>query len=90
MTGGEHEAVAVGPLRVCRVVPHDPAEEDVRRGRERERRARVAGVRRLDGVDRQRPDRVDAEAVDVGDAELGVVCRHLLGDLVQRIAEARH
>jgi hypothetical protein len=61
--GRKHEAVAVRPRRVDGVVPHDPPEEHVRRRREREGRAGMTRVRRLHGVDRERPDRVDAEAV---------------------------
>src|SRR3954453_7994028 len=61
----EHEPVAVGPLRIARVVLHDPLEEQVRRRRHCHRHAGVARVRRLDGVHGERADRVDAEAFDV-------------------------
>jgi hypothetical protein len=59
----EHEAVAIRPRGVAGVVAHDPREEHVRSGRQRERCAGVPRARRLDGVDRERPDGVDAEAV---------------------------
>jgi hypothetical protein len=61
----EDEAVAVGPARVPGVVLHDPRVEQVGGGRHRHRQAGMAGARRLDGVHRQRADRVDAERVDV-------------------------
>ena len=64
--GGEHEPVAVGPRRVGGVVLHDPRVEHVRGRREAERGARMARLRGLDGVDRQRADRVDAELVELG------------------------
>ena len=66
----EHEAVAVRPDRVLRVEPQEPLPERVRDGRQRHRRPRVPRVRLLDRVDGERPDRVDAEAVDV----LGADC----------------
>ena len=61
MPGREHEAVAVEPVRVRRVVLHDPRVEHVRERRERHRGARMAGVRLLDRVHRERADRVDRE-----------------------------
>ena len=65
VAGREHEAVAVGPRRVGRVVLHHARVEHVGGRRERERRARVAGLRGLHRVDGQRADRVDAELGDV-------------------------
>ena len=65
VAGAEHEAVAIGPVRIGRVVVHVAREEQVRRGRHRHRHARVSGVRLLDGVHGERADGVDAEAVDV-------------------------
>ena len=65
VAGGEHEAVAAGPDRVGGVEAQEALPERVGDGRERHRRPRVAGVRLLDRVDRERPDRVDAELVDV-------------------------
>ncbi len=65
VAGAEDEAVAVRPLRVARVVLHDPLEEQVRRGRHGHRHAGMAGVRLLHRVHRERADRVDAEPFDV-------------------------
>ena len=60
---GEHEAVAAGPVRLLRRVPHDARVEQVRDRRQRHRRAGVAGVRLLDGVHGERADRVHAQLV---------------------------
>jgi hypothetical protein len=65
VAGGQHEAVAVGPGGVARVVAHDPRVERVGDRRERHRRAGMARVRLLDCVHRERPDRVDAELLEV-------------------------
>ena len=72
--GGEDEAVAVLPVRVRRVDPHRLPVEDVGERRERHRRAWMARVGLLDRVHRQRPDRVDRQALDV-------LHRHLLFSL---------
>jgi hypothetical protein len=66
VAGGEDEAVAVGPRRVCGVVLHDPREEQIGDGSHRHRQPRVPGVGCLDAVHGQRADGVDAQAVDVG------------------------
>ena len=77
--GREHEAVAVGPDRVRRVEAQEALPERVGDRGHRHRRSRVAGVGLLDRVDRQRPDRVDAERVEVG--RLGLSDRrHLEAD----------
>ena len=65
VAGAEDEAVAVGPLRVRRVVVHHLRVEEVRERRERHRRARMAGVRLLHRVHRERADGVDRELFDV-------------------------
>ncbi len=65
MAGREHEAVAVEPVRVGRVVLHQPRVEQVRDRRERHGSAGMAGVRLLDRVHRERADGVDAELVEV-------------------------
>ncbi len=59
--GRQHEAIAVRPQRVGRVVLHPLGVEQIGHRRERQRQTRVSRVRLLDRVDRQRPDRVDAE-----------------------------
>ena len=65
VAGAEDEAVATGPVRVDRVVVHDPRVEGVAERGETHRGARVAGVGLLDGVHRQRPDRVDRQLVEL-------------------------
>ncbi len=67
---GKDEAVAVRPDRVLGVEAQELLPEGVGERRQRHRRPRVARVRLLDRVYGQRPDRVDAEAVDV----LGADC----------------
>jgi hypothetical protein len=57
----QHEPVAVEPVRVVGAVPHHSRVERERQWGERHRRARMAGVGLLDGVHRERPDRVDCE-----------------------------
>ena len=66
VAGREHESVAVGPLRIGGVVLHDLRVEQVRSRRERQRGARMTGLRRLNGVDRERANRVDAELIELG------------------------
>ena len=66
VTGTQHEAVAVGPVRVGRRVPQEARPQHVRHRRGAHRRARVTRVRLLHGVDRQRPDGVDGELVEIG------------------------
>ena len=60
----EDEAVAVGPVRVRRVVPHRARVEHVGERGEAHRRPGVTRVRLLHGVDRERADRVDAQLVE--------------------------
>ena len=54
----EHEAVAVGPVRVRRVVPQVPAPQRHRHLGHAHRCAGVAGIGRLHGVHRERADGV--------------------------------
>ena len=63
--GREDEAVAVRPLRIRRVVLQHLPVEQVRERCERHRGARVAGVRLLDRIHGERPDRVDRKLFDV-------------------------
>ena len=65
MSGREDEAVAILPLRMRGAVMHHLGVEEVGKRRERHRSARMACAGRLDGVHRQRPDRVDGELRDV-------------------------
>ncbi len=78
VAGGEHEAVAVGPVRARRAVPHRPQEQRVADRRGAEREARVARVGLLHGVDRERADRVDGKLVEIGTA-VGHATPRLLG-----------
>ncbi len=59
MPVGEHEAVAIGPVRVGRVVLHDPAVQHVGERSERHRRALMAAVGRQRGVHREPAHQID-------------------------------
>ena len=61
----QHEAIAIPPARIARIVAQEAAPEHVRHRRRAERQARMPGVRLLDRVDRQEPQRVDAELVEL-------------------------
>ena len=58
--GGQDEAVAVDPPGIGRVVLQVPRPEGIGRGRRPHRQAGMARLCLLDGVRRQKPDRVDA------------------------------
>src|SRR5262245_15309357 len=62
----EHEAVTVSPDRVVRIEAQLPLPERIDDGRQGHWRPRVAGVGLLNGVHRERADRVDAELVQFG------------------------
>ena len=64
MPARQHEAIAVRPDRILRVVAQRVLPQRVGHRRERHRRARVARVRLLHGVHRERADRVDGEEID--------------------------
>jgi len=64
--GGEHEAVAVRPLRVGGVVAQKLAVDQVGHRSQRHRRARVAGVRLLHRVHGQNADGVDRQLLEIG------------------------
>ena len=64
VTGAEHEAVPVEPVRILRVVAHHPRVEDIRQRSEGHRRARMAGIGLLDAVHRQGADGVDTQLVE--------------------------
>ena len=78
VAGREHEAVAVGPDRVGGVEAQVALPERVGDRGQRHRRPRMPGVGLLDRVDRERPDRVDAELVDIDGAGCGRGSLHLL------------
>jgi hypothetical protein len=65
VAGRQDEAVTVGPFWVGWIVPQDPGVEDVGDRGHRHRQSWVAGARLLDGVHREHPDRVDAQAVEL-------------------------
>ena len=65
---GQHEPVPAEPVRVGRVVAHDPLEEQVGQRRQAHRGAGVAVAGLLHGVHGQHPDDVDRPGVRVGPA----------------------
>src|ERR1051326_6580865 len=65
MPGREHEAVAIGPIRVSRIVPKMTGPQNVGHCRCAQRNAWMSGVRLLDHVDREHPDGVDAETLEI-------------------------
>ena len=65
MAGGEHEPITVEPRGVLGVVLHDLIEQDMSHGSAPHGEPRVAGVGLLDGIDGEKPDRVD-RLVDKG------------------------
>ena len=69
MTIGEYEAIAIGLMRIRRVVAQHVLPKRVGNGRERHRRAWVARVGGLHAIHRQRADSVDGEIVDRGSAQ---------------------
>ena len=62
----QHEPVTVGPVRMRRRVAQEARPQDICHRRRAHRRPGMTGVRRLDAIDRQGPDRVDGESVEVG------------------------
>ena len=65
MAGRQHEAVAVGPQRIGRVVAQKLLPQRIGDRRDAHRRAGMAGLRLLHGVDGERADGIDAQPVDV-------------------------
>ena len=62
----EHEAIAVWPDRILRIEAHDPVPQGVDQRRQRHRRAGMAGVRLLHGIDRQGANAIDRKLVELG------------------------
>jgi hypothetical protein len=62
---GQHEAVAIGPDRVLRIEAQDLVPDRVDQRRQRHRRAGMTGLRLLDGLDRERADRIDRELIEL-------------------------
>ncbi len=71
VAGRQHEAVAVRPDRVSRVEAQELLPERIGDRCHRHRRARMAGVRLLHGIHRERANGVDGQAVDVGNGLRG-------------------
>ena len=65
MAAGQHVPIAVRPERLRRVVAQMLRPQLVGHRRQGHRRAGMAAVGRLDGVHRQRADRVDGRQVEV-------------------------
>ena len=63
--GREDEAIAVGPRRVPGIVPKMTRPQDVGHRGRTHRHTRMPGVCLLNRIDRQHPDRVDAELVHI-------------------------
>ena len=84
MTRGEHEAVAVEPLAVLRVVRHRFAVNHVAHRGAAHRETRVTGVALVDGIDRQETDRVDAVVHRLGGHTLRGGDRGLRDNLTAR------
>lgn len=66
MSGGEHEAIAIKPIGVLRVVPHHLIVQNVSHRSAAHGQTRVAGVRLLHGVNCQEPDCVDGLIHELG------------------------
>jgi hypothetical protein len=60
--GGQHEAIAVGPVGMSRIVAKEAREQHVGDRRHRHRQAGVSGACLLHGVHAEHADRVNAQA----------------------------
>ena len=63
VTGGQQESVAIEPLRILRIVPHEARPKNVSRGRHPKRQTRMSGIRFLNSVDGQCSNGIDAELI---------------------------
>ena len=61
----QDEAVAIGPDRVLGIEAHDPVPQRVDQRGQRHRRAGVARLRLLDGVDGEGSDRIDRQLIEI-------------------------
>ena len=61
----QDEAVAIGPDRVLRIEAHDPVPERVDQRGQRHRRAGMARLRLLDGIDGKGADRIDRQLIEL-------------------------
>ena len=64
MTGRQDETVPVGPQRIPGMMPQKPGPEDIGHGCRPHGHAGVPGVRLLNHVHGQHPDRIDTEFID--------------------------
>lgn len=87
MPGRQHEAVAIRPQRLVRVVTQVVLPQVIGDRRERHRRAGVAGIGFLHGVHRQRADRVDAQLIEGGIVLHGTLLVRQFGRRPTRAAE---
>jgi len=60
-----HEAIAIPPTRIRRIVPQEAAPQHVGHRRGAHRQTGMSGVRLFDHVDGQKADRVDAQSIDL-------------------------
>ncbi len=70
MAAGQHEAIPVRPGGILWVVAEEPRPQGVGDRRQAHGRAGVAGVGLLHRVDREGPDRVDGDLVDIAGGRL--------------------
>src|ERR1700757_2957012 len=75
MAGRQDEAVPIGPKRVGGVKTELLLPQAVSYRGHAHRRARMAGLRLLNRIDRQSADRVDAEMVKLAAAHVSSGCR---------------
>jgi hypothetical protein len=75
MPSREHETISVGPVRISRIVPQMTGPQNVGHCCCAQRHAWVSGVRLLDHVDRQHPDGVDTETLQIVSCGAGQLCR---------------
>ena len=66
MAARQHEAIAIGPMRIARIVSHRPREQHVAERRERHRSSGVTGLGFLNGIHGQRANGVDAKEIEIG------------------------
>ena len=77
MPVGEHEAIAIAPLGVGRVVAHELMKEQIRHGRIAQRRPRVPAVRLLYGIHGKKPQCIDRQLIQFAHNNLTLLSRIL-------------
>ncbi len=76
VAAGQHEAVAVGPGGIDRIVAQEPGPQHVGRRGERHRRARMPRLRGLHRIHGERADRIDAAPGQLGGGNFGLTDSH--------------